>query len=1174
MWRKRIAAAALALMLPWAAAAENADIPADTPPAVQAEEPASVPAVDPEPAADEPAMPQEQQADQPQDQEQQPETAFSGEQETADQPDAPADEVQTPDAGLPAEGGASPEDAPAVPEADTVPAELPSDGTDTPSEQPAAAPENEDVTGSAAEDQPGEQDGTPAEPDKEPETTAPPEETEPQEPAETQDTSEITEETGETGETGDTEETAEPEEQSEEAAATASDLDESAEEPDAWDEEACDHANLMCELAPACEKEGCGHIGTDVHGLPVPLCEKGKWVLDRQDELLRQGGAGVRTRSVRKNTIDLNQGSVTIWRSGKYSLKGGEEQAAATVTIAENRVVILSLDQAAVSEWTLSAGVQAEIRFTGINTVGMLKVMDGVDLTLAGGDEIHFEGWEGDLNARNLHIQGGTVTGLPEDEPQPPEPAPAITVFDLSETPDVTVEGLSEITVIGASGPVAGSVAISGSCDAAMKNVQLQGGGPLLTVHSGSVTAAFSGSCALDGAAPVRIDSGASLKLTAVTGRLDLSDTPAGAELYGNIRTPDAAAQADLALRLEDESGEPVCSAAVTLVTGGTVYHVTTFDDGCVYLWGIGKQQEADAAASDGSQVYTAVILNGQGTAVPGLDITGIQAEDQPDGTLRISWTADGAMSAGVLYSAAGEPVPDTWNDALSMETGNGQAVLSGLKPGATVCFRVFVTSQEGARLNADTADGFQFSEAVTHVHRAPFQTEEDLDAEYTGKAYKNPLTLPEGASVEYDGEHLNREGLPVRVGKYTMRITIPEGDPVWLPGVTELTFRIRKAVLEIIPEENQFKFEGEPDPDEYPYTVSGLLPGDEVTGRLTREEGEEAGNYAFLTDELKAAEYYQIRLAKDAADFEILPEFSFYFPPYVDPAVPVHQRITRADGRKVSVVLSTKNTLKIGSHDLGTLVYSTEDGKPRLFLPSLSYNEKTDEVLLRIFAAAELNKDQGWQTDSTGAPLWKGREMRLSWAVMNSMRRLGVDAVAFCCGSSALLVRLDELLSNDNQQEMLKREVRPGIARFTLRLEPAEQRESDLLDSAGAVTKAWQAGIHMQAAGKSWSWAGKTAEVLLMMDVEATADTLTRMDRYDPDTFPELLTMLLAADGQAAPMQNVPMMIPFSGEEYSSVGYPGALYTHRYLLAHLTRNGTAAIARKPAKELEAKANE
>ena len=74
-----------------------------------------------------------------------------------------------------------------------------------------------------------------------------------------------------------------------------------------------------------------------------------------------------------------------------------------------------------------------------------------------------------------------------------------------------------------------------------------------------------------------------------------------------------------------------------------------------------------------------------------------------------------------------------------------------------------------------------------------------------------------------------------------------------------------------IIPDPNQEKFMGEMDP-EFTFTTRGLLGDDQVWGYLTREEGEDIGNYAFTLDMLETEDYYTLRLPSDAYTFTILP--------------------------------------------------------------------------------------------------------------------------------------------------------------------------------------------------------------------------------------------------------------------------------------------------------------
>lgn len=57
---------------------------------------------------------------------------------------------------------------------------------------------------------------------------------------------------------------------------------------------------------------------------------------------------------------------------------------------------------------------------------------------------------------------------------------------------------------------------------------------------------------------------------------------------------------------------------------------------------------------------------------------------------------------------------------------------------------------------------------------------------------------------------------------------------------------------------------------------------------------------------------------------------------------------------------------------------------------------QKTDEVLLRISAEAELNKDAGYVTDSYGNPVYGARTLRFGYMSLRYMNNAGIDAISF----------------------------------------------------------------------------------------------------------------------------------------------------------------------------------
>ncbi|MDD3686717.1 MAG: MBG domain-containing protein, partial [Bacteroidales bacterium] len=82
--------------------------------------------------------------------------------------------------------------------------------------------------------------------------------------------------------------------------------------------------------------------------------------------------------------------------------------------------------------------------------------------------------------------------------------------------------------------------------------------------------------------------------------------------------------------------------------------------------------------------------------------------------------------------------------------------------------------------------------------------------------------------------------------------------------------FEIVARPIMVMADPDQSKIYGEDDPLEYTYTIDGnLVGGDEFTGALTREPGENAGFYMILQGDLALSANYQLQYFE--ADFEIL---------------------------------------------------------------------------------------------------------------------------------------------------------------------------------------------------------------------------------------------------------------------------------------------------------------
>lgn len=1181
------------------------------------------------------------------------------------------------------------------------------------------------------------------------------------------------------------------------------------EEP--WDESQCDHANIHCEQAPACQVEGCQHIAQDVFGLDYPLCTLGQWLLDQQDKYLREGRPTVYTLGRSSATLNLDLADVTLWRSGTYTITGGENRPDAKITLAKDRVIVLSLRGVTAQRLTLQSNVNLTLDLQQLTNLETLELRQGATLTLnaggamkvaevvrpadtgvadtkvyvAGGNldasfteskgrTLHrFDGqgatsvtvsgkryaadtpqedgsyclwltapaqgmrWESTLEGETLRVyqtakgggqsgvlvpgqentltqagtytlsgavadgtrltirgeqirivlQGATfpanvtiasdvdynlvlegtstaaadaflqgsgavtvsgdgalnITGAAPTAPLNPVsgvltmaaapagwtaypvsgitaadrltvdgqsrglcwngadtlylPAPAAgyrlvvardsgliravttpegtPLFLLSSVnAQVDVGDAASFEVQGPGSTLDGAIRVTGAtpAQAVLSNVQLSASSAAaLTVSGGkNLTATVRGDNTLAGASsPIVVESGSSLTLRCAEGRLLLRGQAdlTGITLQGNIKVEPEIAGSYTKLLIKDKSGNPVVNQQLMLRVGGQDYAFQTHYDGSIYLWGVTGLAGEDVAATNGTEVYTAVIAPGVTPVDPGVEISGVSMTGQADGSLSITFSAPEAGSAGVQYlvGATGQPLADCFVAEASRAAGMGQVTLAGLTSGQVVSFRVYATRTAGVELTAENDDGFQFSDVYTYRVRGAYTAPESANAAYTGKAYVCPFELPQDATVTYTGDDLNRDGKPWKVGDYVMRVSIPETSADYLPGVYEVKFSITKAVVYIIPDPNQEKFMGEEDP-EFTFTTRGLLEDDQVEGYLTREEGEEPGNYAFTLDMLEAEDYYALRIPSDAHTFTILPGGEFFPVFFYEMLHPVRQEIVRKDGRTVAVVLNTQDELTVTHSVIGNVVFATSDDRYRPFSPVLRHNETTDEVLLQIRCEAELSEDGGYVTDSDGNPSYEGRFFRLSWLGLRNLNRLGVDSVSLSQNGVQMLVRLEDFLNDDMQQtiEQLGGDLR--TVRFKMTLQPVTDLSAEEQAAATAqqpMTDAWQASVVMVVDRQEIPFESYLPSLQVTVDAEPAAQILTGLQLYEEETFPEFCALTqVTADGVASPMESV-FVTPFREDELTLVEYPQIMFTNRYYIAPMNQRITVFLKRK-----------
>ena len=111
-------------------------------------------------------------------------------------------------------------------------------------------------------------------------------------------------------------------------------------------------------------------------------------------------------------------------------------------------------------------------------------------------------------------------------------------------------------------------------------------------------------------------------------------------------------------------------------------------------------------------------------------------------------------------------------------------------------------------------------------------------------------VTTPGNSGAAEEG------GVPVFAGTYRLKVEVATTDN-YLDGTAEVEFVIAQKVLEVVADDVS-KTYGEEDP-ELTYTVKGLVDGDEVTGKLGREEGDDAGKYEITRGTLEAGNNYVI---------------------------------------------------------------------------------------------------------------------------------------------------------------------------------------------------------------------------------------------------------------------------------------------------------------------------
>ena len=969
-----------------------------------------------------------------------------------------------------------------------------------------------------------------------------------------------------------------------------------------WDESVCDHANLRCEQAPECGITGCFHVEKNVHGLDTALCERGRWVLARQEA---KGVTG-------HGRIDLNRGGAVIWRSGRYEVTGGRGRENTALVIEDGRQVELVMNAAETVLIELGSGVSATISLTGMNRASRLVLgadslvtfaqgggirIGTVDLTetapgrvIVNGGSVNAPVTEAEGRSRWVFDAGSTsrvclgesvlvTDGVDEfgkvyvwlDAPDAKMTWTAemnendlalvqtvhVPVYNLAAgQTKIDAGDVERFEVVGIAGYAQSAITASGAkASAVFEQAMLRSDGPVLTLNDEQLTIVLNGDNGfVSNETAIRLDDASSLTLDVQSGRLLLrSQTELdGITLRGNIKVEPEPELPHLCMTVHDRYGNPVPNATLTVTIGSREYLYTTHFDGSLHVWGVTAADVSAITATDGRSMFVLREVTREQRA----EIASVVCRDLPDGTMVVTVDAGGAKSCGVQYIAASqnrdvaEGLMDQAERVMCDE--NGRAVITGVESGQTVSLRAFAAMEAGLTLTAENEKRFTFGEVIHWDHRIPMISEEgELDAVYTGEAYRNPLKLPEGAKVTYTGPGLGAMSVPVAVGDYEMHVTVPDGDPIYLAGVYDMAFSIRPIQLVIVPAPNQEKYAGDPDP-EFVWTAEGLLEGDEPEGMLLREPGEDVGNYAFVLDGISLPDYYALTLAKDAPAFTILPaEFVGGFMGMWEPLYPVKQEIRRNDGRSMFVILNTQDNLTIGNTVMGQMIRSTDDNQPRWFSPSLSWNPETDTVVLRLRMEPEINTDKGYATNPDGSLRWGGRYLRISWMALQSLYTRGIDAVSISNNDAALTVPLEGFLTDEMQALVKKNGGDLSSVRFKLQILPVADEPEEVL-AQRPVTEGWMMSVTMVVGLKEYDVIPMLPGTAAAVDLEPVARLLERVQLYDAEAFPTQFS--LSYDGV---LTDAVCIEPFMPSEEEHTPWLRLLYTDRYLTAPLTGTTT-----------------
>ncbi|MDD3409863.1 MAG: hypothetical protein PHY12_03550, partial [Eubacteriales bacterium] len=717
---------------------------------------------------------------------------------------------------------------------------------------------------------------------------------------------------------------------------------------------------------------------------------------------------------------------------------------------------------------------------------------------------------------------------------------------------------------------------------------------------------------ALEGAS--RMDAGIALSDGAA-----LSVSGAGALLAGKV---DAAASAAIAVApstnlslgsgalggsalqptlmiVTDNQELPMRQTAITMkIGGGQPFDTTTDANGHVTLWAAQAITGQDVVVLSQTETYAAIVSGGSGAPDALPEITNVKVKDAT-----LSYDVKNAQTTGVQYyvGKAIHEMGDRFEEGalrVAAEAGKTSVTLSGLQKGDVVTYRVFAAREAGASLTAQTQSAFQFSPQYSFLYKEPFSLKEQKKP-YDGAPFKfKKDQIPSTATITWyqDGKKLS--SAPTDVGKYVAHVEIPSSDSDYLSGDVAVSI-VKRHVL-VYPLEYS-KREGEPDPDVFEFYYDyyddssltdngeGVLPGDEITGWLTRKPGEKHGNYPYYGNRLIAPDYYDVEVDRYSPLFFIDWGPKHYIK--VDPLSiinPIHQVLEFSTGEQLDMIQKTADKLSISGVGYGSLVTDTLDRKARPFTPSLRLKHGYDEAMLIVQAEAEINKDGGYETDMDGKIVWRGRTLTLTLSQLRHFKAQHITRIGFRLDNMMCLLDLADLTGE--KATLLRKDSDLSLqgARYVITLQPMQTLD-DLDGMSDNVKRAWTLGMPMTAVSVELRSGGEAIDLTpalgslrllydassLLSEQAAASPEISEVvigrKQSEPEADVTVDTMELVAelaqkqlasigcelwryDGKGA--LDSSLVVPYTASESQAMPFTAVMQTQPYLIAKSDGNG------------------